>query len=103
MSGVGSKGSGMIEGREQNTAGEDRQRASEKAMACGCGGPTRTDVPDVSRCVQMEKMTDTGSKSSESFGGGWAGLTLSAAGLAEDIFLKNHLLLHGGECVVVIL
>lgn len=55
------------------------------------------------RCVQMEKMTDPGGQSSESFGGGWAGLTFRAAGLVEDIFLKNHLLLHGGKCVVIIL
>lgn len=94
-------GSGMIERRERNAAGEERQRASEeKAMACGCGRPTRTDVD---RRVRMEKMTDTGGQSSESFRGGWVGLTFGAAGLVEDIFLENHLLLHGGKCVVIIL
>lgn len=55
------------------------------------------------RCVQMEKTTDPAGQSSESFGGGWVGLTFGAAGLVENIFLENHLLLHGGKCVVIIL
>lgn len=55
------------------------------------------------RCVQMEKMTDPAGQSSESFGGGWVGLTFGATGLVENIFLENHLLLHGGKCVVIIL
>lgn len=30
-------------------------------------------------------------------------LTVSSAGLIEDVFLEGHLLFHGGECVIIIL
>lgn len=54
------------------------------------------------RCVQMEKVT--GSAASH-LGVSWgkAGVTFSAAGLVEDIFLENHLLLRGGKCIIIIL
>jgi hypothetical protein len=50
------------------------------------------------RCVQMEKMTDTGVCLRKR-----QTLTLSPAGLVEDIFLKDRLLLHGGKGVIIIL
>lgn len=30
-------------------------------------------------------------------------LTVSTAGLVENVFLENHLLLHGGERIIIIL
>lgn len=99
MSEMGSKGSGMIERRERKAAGEGGETKSLR----GEGNGLWVWKANEDRCVQMEKVTDTGGQSSESFGGRWAGLTFGAAGLVEDIFLKNHLLLHGGKCVVIIL
>jgi hypothetical protein len=46
----------------------------------------------------MEKMTDTGVCLRKR-----QTLTLSPAGLVEDIFLKDRLLLHGGKGVIIIL
>lgn len=95
---MGSKGCRMNERREWRAAGEEKTKSLR-----GEGNGLWVGKVNKDRCVQMGKMTDTGAQSSESSSGGWAGVTFGAAGLVEDIFLENHLLLYGGKCVIIIL
>lgn len=92
---MGSEGPG-VKGGSRKQLGRRGQRASEE-MGVWVWKAGKD------RCVQTEKKTDTGGQLSGSSRGGRAGVTFSTAGLVEDVFLENHLLLHGGKCVVVIL
>lgn len=94
---TGSEGPRMNERKEWKAAGEERTKGFR-----GEGNGLWVWEANKDRCVQMEKVT--GSAVSH-LGVSWgkAGVTFSAAGLVEDIFLENHLLLCGGKCIIIIL
>lgn len=77
--------------RDRRTAGKEKEPL--KGMVCGCVGPTGADV---SRWRRRQCTSEFWARKRRT-------LTVSPAGLIEDIFLKGHLLLHGGECVIIIL